>query len=173
MKKYKFLFCDLDGTLTKTVSGKTFAEDVTDFRIRKEVLDKVKELNETSKLAFIAIVTNQGGIPQYVSENDFYAKLTAIKTFVCQYTKVPVVADYCVSLDADNEYRKPNTSMLSRVVSSYEKTFAGKFTPDNALMIGDASGKPGQWSDTDKKTAENFGIDYMDVEDFANVKLKA
>lgn len=173
MKKYKFLFCDLDGTLTKTVSGKTFAEDVTDFRIRKEVLDKVKELNETSKLAFIAIVTNQGGIPQYVSENDFYAKLTAIKTFVCQYTKVPVVADYCVSLDADNEYRKPNTGMLSRVVSSYEKTFAGKFTPDNALMIGDASGKPGQWSDTDKKTAENFGIDYMDVEDFANVKLKA
>lgn len=173
MKKYKFLFCDLDGTLTKTVSGKTFAEDVTDFRIRKEVLDKVKELNETSKLAFIAIVTNQGGIPQYVSENDFYAKLTAIKTFVCQYTKVPMVADYCVSLDADNEYRKPNTGMLSRVVSSYEKTFAGKFTPDNALMIGDASGKPGQWSDTDKKTAENFGIDYMDVEDFANVKLKA
>ena len=174
MKKYKFLFCDLDGTLTKTVSGKTFAEDVTDFRIRKEVLDKVKELNETSKLAFIAIVTNQGGIPQYVSENDFYAKLTAIKTFVCQYTKVPmVVADYCVSLDADNEYRKPNTGMLSRVVSSYEKTFAGKFTPDKALIIGDATGKPGQWSDTDKKTAENFGIDYMDVEDFANVKLKA
>ena len=33
-------------------------------------------------------------------------------------------------------------------------------------MIGDASGKPGQWSDTDKKTAENFGIDYLDVEDF-------
>lgn len=173
MKKYKFLFCDLDGTLTKTVSGKTFAEDVTDFRIRKEVLDKIKELNETNKLAFIAIVTNQGGIPQYVSENDFYAKLTAIKTFVCQYTKVPmVVADYCVSLDADNEYRKPNTGMLSRVVSSYEKTFAGKFTPDNALMIGDASGKPGQWSDTDKKTAENFGIDYMDVEDFVNVKFE-
>ena len=33
-------------------------------------------------------------------------------------------------------------------------------------MIGDASGKEGQFSDSDKKTAENFGIDYMDVEDF-------
>ena len=37
-----------------------------------------------------------------------------------------------------------------------------------SLMIGDASGKEGQFSDSDKKTAENFGIDYMDVEDFVN-----
>lgn len=36
------------------------------------------------------------------------------------------------------------------------------------LMIGDASGKPGQFSDSDKKCAENFGIDYLDVEDFLN-----
>lgn len=35
-----------------------------------------------------------------------------------------------------------------------------------SLMIGDASGKPNQFSDSDKKTAENFGCDYMDVEDF-------
>jgi hypothetical protein len=35
-----------------------------------------------------------------------------------------------------------------------------------ALMIGDASGKEGQFSDSDKKTAENFGIDYMDVSEF-------
>ena len=38
--------------------------------------------------------------------------------------------------------------------------------PYGDYMIGDASGKKGQWSDTDKKTAENFGIDYMDVDDF-------
>lgn len=31
-------------------------------------------------------------------------------------------------------------------------------------MIGDASGKPGDFSD--KKCAENFGIDYIDVRDF-------
>ena len=37
------------------------------------------------------------------------------------------------------------------------------------LMIGDASGLEGQFSDTDKKTAENFGIDYLDVNEF--VKL--
>lgn len=39
-------------------------------------------------------------------------------------------------------------------------------TKNDCLMIGDASGKEGQFSDSDKKTAENFGIDYMDVKDF-------
>ncbi len=39
-------------------------------------------------------------------------------------------------------------------------------TKDKMLMIGDASGKEGQFSDSDKKCAENFGIDYIDVIDF-------
>lgn len=39
----------------------------------------------------------------------------------------------------------------------------------NILMIGDASGKEGQFSDSDKKCAENAGFDYMDVDDFINL----
>ena len=38
--------------------------------------------------------------------------------------------------------------------------------PSDCLMIGDASGKPGQFSDSDKKFAENCGIDYMDAADY-------
>lgn len=41
MKKY--IFIDLDGTLINTVSGKTFAEDVTDFRIRKMFLTNLRK----------------------------------------------------------------------------------------------------------------------------------
>lgn len=37
------------------------------------------------------------------------------------------------------------------------------------LLDCDASGKECQFPDSDKKTAENFGIDYMDVEDFVNI----
>ena len=33
-------------------------------------------------------------------------------------------------------------------------------------MTGDVSGKESQFQDSDKKTAENFYIDYVDVNDF-------
>ena len=36
-------------------------------------------------------------------------------------------------------------------------------------MIGDASGKPGQFSNSDLKTAECFSIDYLDVEEFVDI----
>lgn len=56
-------------------------------------------------------------------------------------------------------------SMMTRIIKHLFRP--DNLTKDDCLMIGDASGKEGQFSDSDKKTAENFGIDYMDVEDFA------
>jgi len=38
----------------------------------------------------------------------------------------------------------------------------------NMLMIGDASGKGGDFGDSDRRCAEAFGIDYLDVEAFIN-----
>ena len=51
--------------------------------------------------------------------------------------------------------RKPNTGMFEYL----QKEF-GKHEKSQMIMIGDASGKPGNFSDSDKKCAENFGIDY-------------
>ena len=56
----KALFIDLDGTLIKTVSGKTFPEDITDFRIQLPVLNKIIE--KLPNLYRLFIVTNQGGL---------------------------------------------------------------------------------------------------------------
>ena len=71
--------------------------------------------------------------------------------------------------DEQNVFRKPNPGMLQ---AAYIRFIISRWHIDadkkDMLMIGDASGKVGQFSDTDKKTAENFGIDYMDVEDFYN-----
>ena len=58
MKKYKYLFCDFDGTLVDTLSGKTFPEGVWDMKVKFDVLDKIKELNPE----YVFIVSNQGGI---------------------------------------------------------------------------------------------------------------
>ena len=166
LNEKKILFADLDGTLITTASGKTFAEDWTDFRIRKEVLDKIKALG---KLQFVYVVSNQGGIPEYISEEEFLAKLNGILEFVSSYTDIVCDGDFCVSMDKGDLRRKPNVKMLEDLFVRHEGlSEIDGVSKTEMLMIGDASGKEGQFSDSDKKCAENFGIDYLDVEDFLN-----
>lgn len=158
--KKKVLFIDLDDTIIKTISGNKFPIDVTDFKIRKEVLDKIVEVFPT--LYYVEIVSNQGGIPQFVDEQDFIGKIKAIESFMQKYLRnhtgrnIFVNSMYCPS-NAEIDMRKPNTGMLESY-SSWEKR--------ELIMIGDASGKEGDFSDSDKQCAENFGIEYIDIEDF-------
>lgn len=164
MKKDKtVLFADLDDTLIRTVSGKTFPENVFDFQLRKEVIDRIRK----ERFDVIVIVTNQGGIPEYVSEGDFRAKLSCIAKFLNGYTDALVYEFYCPSMDKSHPDRKPNTGMLNKAwachLDGYDKR--------QMVMIGDASGKPGDFSDSDRKCAENFGIDYIDVEEFVREGL--
>lgn len=59
-KNKKVLFIDLDDTLIKTISGKTFPEDISDFRVQLPVLDKIIEKMPNLEMFFI--VSNQGGL---------------------------------------------------------------------------------------------------------------
>ena len=127
------------------------------------MLDKIKII--AKDLVCVNIVTNQGGIPQYITETDFNAKLLAIKYFISQYTGISCYSYYCKSLEDSDPRRKPNPGMLQE---AWDEWLGRDYTKEDCLMIGDASGKEGQFSDSDKKCAENFGIDYMDVENFIN-----
>lgn len=168
MSKYRILFADLDGTLITTISGETFPKGVWDMKIKFDVLDKIKEL----KPSFLFIVSNQGGIEKgFVNEHHFYAKLGFIVSSIEEYCVIPVDYYYCSSNYEGNADRKPNVGMIQKALSDY---FCGlTYNKSEMLMIGDASGKPGQFSDSDKKTAENFGIDYLDVEDFCKTNFNA
>ena len=156
----KVLFIDLDSTLIKTISGKTFPEDITDFRIQLPVLDKIKE--KMPNLVCLFVVTNQGGIGKFVSDHDFDTKISSITNFSAGYLLCDV-GDYmyCPSNDNNDPLRKPNVGMLEAMCEGWCVS-----DKQEMLMIGDASGKPGDFSDSDKKCAENFGIDYIDVRDF-------
>lgn len=165
MKKYKVLFADLDGTLIETVSGNTFPKGIWDMRIRFDILDAIKELKPQCML----IVTNQGEIEKgFVNRRNFEFKMEYITRSIKEYVGCYTEYSYCESNENTNRYRKPNIGMLESLLRKCPKHLfrSGNPTKDDCLMIGDASGKEGQFSDSDKKTAENFGIDYMDVEDF-------
>ena len=162
MKKYKVIFSDLDGTLIKTISGKTFPKGIWDMQIRFEVLDAIKKLNPQ----YILIASNQGGIESgFVDAHNFRIKSEYIARAIREYCGCKCYAMYCETNDKLDPYRKPNIGMLNDLTEGH----VGDdfyYIKSVSLMIGDASGKEGQFSDNDKKTAENYGIDYMDVEDF-------
>ena len=164
MKKYNVIFSDLDGTLINTISGETFPKGIWDMQIRFEVLDKIKEI----KPKYLLIVSNQGGIESgFVNAHDFRAKSEYIARAIREYCNCECYAMACETNDKSDPYRKPNVGMLEILLERYVGDDFG-YIKQKSLMIGDASGKEGQFSDSDKKTAENYGIDYMDVEDFVN-----
>lgn len=165
MKKYNVIFSDLDGTLINTISGETFSKGIWDMKIRFEVLDKIKEI----KPEYLLIVTNQGGIESgFVNAYNFRAKLEYITRAISEYCDCKCYGTYCSSNDKLNPHCKPNTGMLEDLLKN-TVGYNFNYIKSVSLMIGDASGKEGQFSDSDKKTAENFGIDYMDVDDFVNM----
>ena len=164
MKKYNIIFSDLDGTLIKTISGETFPQGIWDMQIRFEVLDKIKEI----KPKYLMIVSNQGGIENgFISQSNFSIKLDYICLSISEYCNCQCHAMYCATNDKSDPYRKPNVGMLNYLTELHVGDDFD-YIKQKSLMIGDASGKEGQFSDSDKKTAENYCIDYMDVEDFVN-----
>ena len=165
MKKYNVIFSDLDGTLINTISGETFSKGIWDMKFKFDVLDKIKEI----KPEYLLIVTNQGGIESgFVNAYNFRAKLEYITRAISEYCDCKCYGTYCSSNDKLNPRCKPNTGMLEDLLKN-TVGYNFNYIKSLSLMIGDASGKEGQFSDSDKKTAENFGIDYMDVDDFVNM----
>ena len=164
LKNKEVIFCDLNGILIETISGETFPKGVWDMRIKFDVLDAIKKLNPQ----YVFIVSNQGGIERgFVDEDDFKSKLEYVICAIREYCICECYGMYCGTNNKTDIYRKPNTGMLEILVESYVRDDFDDIE-QKSLMIGDASGKEGQFSDSDKKTAENFGIDYMDVNDFIN-----
>ncbi|MCQ2220013.1 MAG: HAD-IIIA family hydrolase [Prevotella sp.] len=153
----RVLFCDLDGTLIKTNSGKTFPEDGNDWCWRIEVIEAIRTYAPTA----IHIISNQGGIEKgFVNHHDFINKMLHITTVMKDKLSIPVTFDYCQYTDPDNPYRKPNPGMIKNYL--YDKHVSSR----HCLMIGDASGLPGQFSDSDLQCAKNAHVKYQDVDDF-------
>ena len=158
MKRYKLIFSDLDDTLIETLSGDTFPRGVYDMRIRFDVLDAIHEKLQMES-SILGIVTNQGGIESgKVDKRAFSNKINYVISAIHEYLRCRVTASVCPT-NQPSSYRKPNVGMLEQIATQCLVDKA------DCIMIGDASGYEGQFSDSDKKTAENYKIDYIDVGD--------
>lgn len=168
----KIIFIDLDGTLIDTHSGETFPKGVWDMNIKWDAWKALKSFVKDNNTEFVCIVTNQGGIESgYVNKNRWLNKFRYVQSALQEYLNqgndlgVKVYGEYCTSNDKDNFSRKPNKGMLWHFIFKKTCWHRENIPKSEMIMIGDASGKPNDFSDSDKKTAENFEIEYMDIND--------
>jgi len=175
LKNKSVLFIDLDGTLINTSTGNTYPKGIWDMQFKFDVLNKIHKWVYVSsgKLMYLIIVSNQGGIELgIVDEQSFKSKMYYIRDAIFDYIGLPletfsIVGCYCVTNNKQSDMRKPNTGLLVKGLEDLGIT--NKFTKEEMFMVGDASGLKDQFSDSDKKTAENFGIDYFDVSEFVTL----
>lgn len=161
-KKYKYLLIDLDGTIINTISGSIFPKGIWDMKFDFNVLIAIKNC----KFDEIFILTNQGGVEEgYVDKEHWQNKAAYVCDCIKEYTNINCIYNVCYSTDKDNYRRKPNIGMVKECISYLDKKII-PISKDDFLIVGDASGLEGQFSDSDKKCAENAGIDYMDVKEF-------
>lgn len=159
--KYDVIFIDLDGTLIETLSGDDYPRCISDMKIKWPVWNAIRDwAKKKDNSIYIFIVTNQAGIcRKYTNEDLFLIKIKYISASLYEYIgfKGEVKFDYAT---CKSSYKyKPGTGMFEKLTEGLD------ISKDKMVMIGDAISKlRGDFSDSDKKAAINFGIDYIDVD---------
>ena len=129
---------DFDGTLVKPQEGRPFPKDVTDWEFtRPSVPSVLQGFGATHRLV---IVTDQSK-PWKLDQ--IHAVMKAVGV------------DPSLVVAATKELQKPSTVLFDRLLppGSYDKV--------TAMYVGDAAGRPGDWSDCDRVFAERIGVRFQ------------
>ena len=158
-----YLF-DLDDTIIKTKSGKTFAISPTDWEfLDKNVVTKINKLYDNNN--FIVIISNQKGLKSDFLINNWIKKINDITKIL----KIHVV----FASTTDNRYRKPMPGSLEEINNKYFLENKIKFgEKSKKYYIGDALGREGDHSDTDLKFAKNCNLVIKSPDTFFGVDNK-
>lgn len=156
---YNIVFIDLDNTLIETYSGDTFPRCIADMKLIWKTWNTLRDWAKNRKDWKVFIITNQNGIQRgYVNEESWKIKIMYICQALWEYLGKSGKVDYIYSISKSSPMYKPGIGM-------FEYFWKPKYNKSDAVMIGDAAGKDGDFSDSDLKAAKNFGIDFIDVDD--------
>lgn len=144
----KLAIFDMDWTLIRPIHGK-FPKYPTDVAVLPGRIEALQKLIDDGYN--IIVVSNQS------KQRD-----SAIKTkieYVARLFGLPML--YMVSSQND-EYRKPNRGMWDLI----KQIFQIDGQKADAFFVGDAAGRPQDFSDSDREWAQNAGISFKTPEEF-------
>ncbi|CAL5867677.1 uncharacterized protein PFLUO_LOCUS1896 [Penicillium psychrofluorescens] len=176
---------DLDSTLITTKSGNTFAKSATDWKWwHASVPNRLKELNSQGYLLFsyyqypadlfvgprfqVVVVSNQKKISLKKDLKGGHSDSKSLATFKEKTTAVMTQLEVPLSVYAateNDEYRKPRMGMWREFLDDYDLDVAG-VDLSGSVFVGDAAGRPGDHSSTDRGFAANIGIPFKTPEEF-------
>lgn len=169
-------FFDADSTLRVTKSGSLSPNSPNDYIILPNVTNTLARLYKQGYL--IVIVSNQGGIPKFVSLKK--AELS-FKYLIRDLANNGAKVHYFDFGENYDENRKPEIGMATRLEQALKRrgAFVNK---ENSFMVGDAAykkslkdqpaeirpdGREGfNFSNSDRLFAENYGIRFMEPQHF-------
>ena len=139
---------DLDSTLIKTKSGKVFSRNENDWMFYNlNVREKLSELINNNYS--IVVFSNQRGLNSEIKLSIWKKKVTNF----CEALDLPIKIFAAIKND---KYRKPRINMYTE---HYDIT-------EHSFYVGDAAGRPNDFSDSDYKFALNLKIPFYTPESF-------
>lgn len=146
----KMAIFDYDWTLVKPRTNGVFAKNEDDWIwLTENVPIKLKEFY--NKGYSINIITNQ--------RKNTASKIRELHNSLSSLN-IPII--FIVGID--KIIAKPNISIFEKLIQNK------KYDKENTFYVGDALGREGDWSDVDKKFAENIGIKYYSPDELFSIK---
>lgn len=141
-ERNKIIIFDFDWTIVKPKEGRTFPLDANDWQwLRESVPNEIRKYYK--KQFRIAFLTDQTKL----------WKIEMIKD-VIKELNIPILC--LIAMKKENH--KPNPQFLLENIKD-------KYDFNNSFLVGDAAGRKNDWSDNDKKLAENIGLKFFTPEE--------
>ncbi|KAF8418544.1 putative DNA 3'-phosphatase Tpp1 [Tirmania nivea] len=151
-KPRKIAAFDLDSTLIKTCSGKVFAKSESDWTWWDPVVPtRLKELHSEG----------QGGIKL----DKPGSKLDIFKLKVAAMLSALDIPLALYGATENDKYRKPRSGMWDEMVDDYDTDIHG-VNKEESFLVGDAAGRDGDFSASDRYFAFNVGIKFHTPEEY-------
>lgn len=155
MNYYKnIVIFDLDNTIIKTKSGKTFPKSSDDWVFNYEnVVNTINSLDKT----IVGIISNQKGIKSQNQIEDWQNKMNNILK--------QIKFNFIFASFKDDRYRKPMTGSWQ-----YIKDYLKGMDINKIIYVGDACGRETDHNDTDLKFAMNCEFKFNTPEKFFKIE---